>query len=56
MRTAASAKWSFPMDLQLARAFAAANDLPALDGGSERKTGGIKEELQEILFGTNRRL
>ena len=44
------------MDLPLARAFAAANDLPALDGGSERKTGGIMEELQEILFGTSRRL
>ena len=45
-----------PMDLPPSRPYVAANDLPALDGGTEPESGGIIEELLMNLFGTSSRL
>ena len=40
----------------MVRPYAAANELTALDDGSETVSGGIIEELLESLFGTSSRL
>ena len=37
-------------------AFAVANELPEMDGGMERESGGIIEELLENHFGTSGQL
>ena len=45
-----------PLSCLVCLAFAAANDLPALDGGSEPESGGVIEKLLENRFGTSNRL